>query len=163
MKDLQPEREPIFAFRPGERAALASLLGEHAAQLAALVVAIDGPAGSGKSSTAREVARRLGLLYLDTGAMYRAVTLLAQRAGVDPAESTASTSKPAPNRRVSGWTAKTYRPRCEAPRSLLQCHKSRHNPKSAAKWCAASATSPPPAAWSSTGATSAASSCRMPT
>ena len=38
------------------------------------MIAIDGPSGSGKSSTAREVARRLGLGYLDTGAMYRAVT-----------------------------------------------------------------------------------------
>lgn len=39
-----------------------------------LVVAIDGPSGSGKSSVSKEVARRLGLVYLDTGAMYRAVT-----------------------------------------------------------------------------------------
>ena len=39
-----------------------------------LVVAVDGPSGSGKSSTARGVAQRLGLAYLDTGAMYRAVT-----------------------------------------------------------------------------------------
>ncbi len=38
------------------------------------VIAIDGPAGSGKSSTAREVARRLGYTYIDTGAMYRAIT-----------------------------------------------------------------------------------------
>jgi cytidylate kinase len=38
------------------------------------VVAVDGPSGSGKSSTARGVARRLGLAYLDTGAMYRAIT-----------------------------------------------------------------------------------------
>ena len=41
-----------------------------------LVVAIDGPSGSGKSSTARGVAQRLGLAFLDTGAMYRAVTWL---------------------------------------------------------------------------------------
>lgn len=46
------------------------------------VVAIDGPAASGKSTTARLVAERLGFLYLDTGAMYRAVTWKAQRAGV---------------------------------------------------------------------------------
>ena len=39
-----------------------------------LVVAIDGPSGSGKSSTSRGVAARLGLDYLDTGAMYRATT-----------------------------------------------------------------------------------------
>ena len=48
-----------------------------------LVVAIDGPSGSGKSSTARGVARRLGLSYLDTGAMYRAATWLAVHEGVD--------------------------------------------------------------------------------
>jgi cytidylate kinase len=46
------------------------------------VIAIDGPAGSGKSTVARAVAERLGLARLDTGAMYRAVTLLALRAGV---------------------------------------------------------------------------------
>jgi cytidylate kinase len=48
-----------------------------------LVVAVDGPSGSGKSSVSREVARRLGLRYLDTGAMYRAVTWLALERGVD--------------------------------------------------------------------------------
>jgi len=47
------------------------------------VVAIDGPAASGKSTTARLVAERLGFLYLDTGAMYRAITWKALRAGVD--------------------------------------------------------------------------------
>lgn len=47
------------------------------------VVAIDGPAGAGKSTVAREVARRLSFLHLDTGAMYRAVTLAALRGGVD--------------------------------------------------------------------------------
>jgi len=46
------------------------------------IVAIDGPAGSGKSTVAREVAKRLGFLYIDTGAMYRAVALWAMRAGV---------------------------------------------------------------------------------
>ncbi len=46
------------------------------------VVAIDGPVGSGKSTVARRVAERLGYLYLDTGAMYRAVGLLAAEAGV---------------------------------------------------------------------------------
>jgi len=48
-----------------------------------LVVAIDGPSGSGKSSTARGVADKLGLSYLDTGAMYRAATWLAVHEGVD--------------------------------------------------------------------------------
>jgi len=49
-----------------------------------MIVAIDGPAGSGKSTIAREVAKRLGMRYLDTGAMYRTVTLLALEAGVVP-------------------------------------------------------------------------------
>ena len=48
------------------------------------VIAIDGPAGSGKSTVARKLAERLGLEYLDTGAMYRAVTFAALRRGVDP-------------------------------------------------------------------------------
>ena len=48
-----------------------------------LVIAIDGPSGSGKSSTARGVAERLGLAFLDTGAMYRAITWLALQEGVD--------------------------------------------------------------------------------
>lgn len=47
-----------------------------------IVVAIDGPSGSGKSTVARGVARRLGLRYLDTGAMYRAVTWLALARGL---------------------------------------------------------------------------------
>lgn len=46
------------------------------------IIAIDGPAGAGKSTTARRVAERLGYLYIDTGAMYRAVTLAALRAGI---------------------------------------------------------------------------------
>jgi cytidylate kinase len=50
------------------------------------VIAIDGPAGSGKSTVARRLAERLGLEYLDTGAMYRAVTFAALRRGIDPAE-----------------------------------------------------------------------------
>ena len=50
----------------------------------AKVIAIDGPAGSGKSTVARAVAARLGMPYLDTGAMYRAVAFTAMRRGVDP-------------------------------------------------------------------------------
>jgi cytidylate kinase len=46
-----------------------------------VIVAIDGPAGSGKSTVAATLARRLGLRYLDTGAMYRALTWLARRRG----------------------------------------------------------------------------------
>jgi cytidylate kinase len=48
------------------------------------VIAIDGPAGSGKSTVAKAVAARLGLDYLDTGAMYRAVAFAAMRRGIDP-------------------------------------------------------------------------------
>lgn len=53
------------------------------ARAGALVVAVDGPGGSGKSTVAREVARRLALRYLDTGAMYRAVTHVVLQARVD--------------------------------------------------------------------------------
>lgn len=51
-----------------------------------MIVTIDGPAGAGKSSAARELAKRLGFRFLDTGAMYRAVTLAALRRGVDLAD-----------------------------------------------------------------------------
>jgi cytidylate kinase len=51
-----------------------------------IVVAIDGPAGAGKSTIARRVAAKLGFLYIDTGAMYRAVALWALRCGVDFAD-----------------------------------------------------------------------------
>ena len=51
--------------------------------MAKKVIAIDGPAGSGKSTTAKLVAQRLHFLYLDTGAMYRAITLKALENGVD--------------------------------------------------------------------------------
>ena len=47
-------------------------------------MAIDGPMGSGKSTVAREVARRLGFRYVDTGAMYRAVAVAALRQGISP-------------------------------------------------------------------------------
>ncbi|HYC81332.1 MAG TPA: (d)CMP kinase [Solirubrobacterales bacterium] len=49
-----------------------------------MVIAIDGPAGAGKSSVAREVAARLGFTFLDSGAMYRCVALAALEAGADP-------------------------------------------------------------------------------
>jgi cytidylate kinase len=50
-----------------------------------MVIAIDGPAGAGKSTVARAVAQRLGFTYLDTGAMYRAVALGARESGEPPA------------------------------------------------------------------------------
>lgn len=52
-----------------------------------ITIAIDGPAGSGKSTTARRVAEHLGYVYVDTGAMYRAFTLLALRNHVKPGDS----------------------------------------------------------------------------
>ena len=50
------------------------------------IIAIDGPAGSGKSTTARLLAARLRFTYLDTGAMYRAVTWFALKSGIDPSD-----------------------------------------------------------------------------
>lgn len=52
-------------------------------------VAIDGPAGAGKSTLARRLAAQLGYIYVDTGAMYRAVGLYALRAGQDPTDNAA--------------------------------------------------------------------------
>ena len=51
-----------------------------------VLIALDGPVSSGKSSLADEAAKRLGILHLDTGAMYRAVGLAALRLGIDPAD-----------------------------------------------------------------------------
>ncbi len=54
-----------------------------------VIVAIDGPAGAGKSTIARRVAARLGFLYVDTGALYRALGLNALRTGTDPGDASA--------------------------------------------------------------------------
>lgn len=67
----------------------------------ALTIAIDGPVGAGKSTIASMLAHSLGILHLDTGAMYRALALKALREGVDP-------RTPAPPRRcaparISAW------------------------------------------------------------
>ena len=58
----------------------------HESDRSRVIVAIDGPAGAGKSTVGRAVAARLGLQYLDTGAMYRAVTFAALRQGIDPTD-----------------------------------------------------------------------------
>ncbi len=58
-----------------------------------LVVAIDGTSGSGKSSTSRGVASRLGLRYLDTGAMFRAMTWWLLRQGIDVHDGAAVTAR----------------------------------------------------------------------
>ena len=57
-----------------------------------LVIAVDGPAGTGKSSVSRGLARALGANHINTGAMYRIVTLAVLRAGVDPADADAVVS-----------------------------------------------------------------------
>jgi cytidylate kinase len=68
--------------------------GEPAAGAASFsgVLALDGPSGTGKSTVARRLATRLGIRYLDTGAMYRAATVAALRRGVDPQDSVAVTA-----------------------------------------------------------------------
>src|SRR6516162_5994360 len=65
-----------------------------------MIITIDGPAGAGKSSAARELARRLGFEVLDTGAMYRAVTLAALGAGIDVRDQ-AAVSALLPNLRIA--------------------------------------------------------------
>ena len=57
-----------------------------------MVIAIDGPAGAGKSTVARALAERLGFTYLDSGAMYRSVALATLRAGTDPDDPDAVTA-----------------------------------------------------------------------
>lgn len=57
------------------------------------VIAIDGPAGSGKSSVSKAIARRYGLAYVDTGAMYRAMAWWALQAGIDPQDATTIASR----------------------------------------------------------------------
>ena len=52
-------------------------------------IAIDGPAGAGKSTVARHLARELQFLYVDTGALYRAIGYRMLRAGIDPADAAA--------------------------------------------------------------------------
>ena len=54
-----------------------------------LIVAVDGPSGTGKSTTCRRLAKELDAKYIDTGAMYRVATLAVLRAGVDPADAEA--------------------------------------------------------------------------
>src|SRR5690349_23586368 len=58
-------------------------MGDPAVASPSVMIAIDGPSGSGKSSVSKEVARRLGVGYLDTGAMYRALTWWCLDQGID--------------------------------------------------------------------------------
>ncbi|WP_251440543.1 (d)CMP kinase [Veillonella intestinalis] len=57
-----------------------------------IAVAVDGPAGAGKSSISKVVAKKLGYLYIDTGAMYRAVTWAVLQQGIDPTDESAVTT-----------------------------------------------------------------------
>jgi len=75
-----------------------------------LVVTIDGPAGTGKSSVARRVAERLGLFVLDTGAMYRAVAWLANRDSIEPSDQ---------DRVVDALDAHPVRPHPDGDRTLV--------------------------------------------
>ncbi|MFW9195488.1 (d)CMP kinase [Corynebacterium striatum] len=54
-----------------------------------MILAVDGPSGTGKSTTCRALAKRLDAMYVDTGAMYRVATLAVLRAGVDPSDTAA--------------------------------------------------------------------------
>ena len=65
-------------------------------------VAIDGPAGAGKSTLARRLAAEMGYIYVDTGAMYRAIGLYALRAGKDP-KGQRSGQRAASPRSSCGW------------------------------------------------------------
>lgn len=75
-------RLPELLARSGERAELSSRYGLFA-PVRQIVIAVDGPASSGKGTVARRVASRLGFQFVDTGAMYRTVALAGLRAGVD--------------------------------------------------------------------------------
>ena len=55
-------------------------------------IAIDGPAGAGKSTVAKQLAKDFGYIYVDTGAMYRAMALFFLRKGIDPADEAAIAS-----------------------------------------------------------------------
>src|SRR6195952_4364826 len=70
--------------RPELNAPRTGSSGERSGESGAFIIAIDGPSGTGKSTVARRVAAELGAGYLDTGAMYRMVTLAVLRAGADP-------------------------------------------------------------------------------
>lgn len=77
-----------------------------------VVITIDGPAGTGKSTVAHRLARRLGLDFLDTGAMYRAAALVALRAGIEPDDGPALATALGEARLHFDWTA-------DPPRMML--------------------------------------------
>ena len=75
----------------GHVGTMSAVWSEQASGAVRDVIAVDGPSGTGKSTVARGLARRLGFRYLDTGAMYRAVTWAVLRDGVDPDDAAAVT------------------------------------------------------------------------
>src|SRR5437773_65693 len=75
-----------------------------------MIVAIDGPAGSGKSTVAQTLARRLGFFYLDTGAMYRALTWLAREKGVELSDGQALAAHARGRPEDAGRTRRRQRP-----------------------------------------------------
>jgi cytidylate kinase len=77
--------------RAGGAGTMSAVWSEQASDAVRDVIALDGPSGTGKSTVARGLARRLGFRYLDTGAMYRAVTWVVLRDGVDPDDAAAVT------------------------------------------------------------------------
>ena len=78
-------------------------------------IAVDGPAGSGKSTAARMLAERLGYIYIDTGAMYRAITLKALREGIAPADADRLTA-------LAERTTLRIRGTRPGPNGVPQCH-----------------------------------------
>jgi len=81
-----PQLGPLALLAAAVHCGPARLIDHTFLMTRAPIVAIDGPAGAGKSTVTRAFARRMGLIYLDTGAMYRALTWWVQHRGVDPAD-----------------------------------------------------------------------------
>ena len=127
-----------------------------------VIVAIDGPAGAGKSTVARAVARRLGVAYLDTGAMYRALTWLARQRGIDARRRRrAGGARPRRTRSgieptddgdrvcIAGRGRHRGHPRC--PRSPPRSPRSRPTPGCARRWSPRSGRCMARASWVSDG------------
>ncbi len=79
----------INSEKPGSESSQTRLIDNILLQTRLPIIAIDGPAGAGKSTVARQIAHQLGLLYLDTGAMYRALTWFVLQQNIDPTDEAA--------------------------------------------------------------------------
>ena len=88
------------------------MTGEPRSGSAPVIITIDGPAGTGKSTVAHGLARRLGLDFLDTGAMYRAAALVALRRDIDPADGVALAAALEDPELHFDWT-------CDPPRIMV--------------------------------------------